>query len=211
MLRPAENGVLKVVGAVVAALVALLALAVVAALAFSVKVEGTSMAPTLQPGDRLDVDLLHRHDVDRFDLVEAAEPQPNGGSGAMIVKRVIGLPGDQVAVAGGDHPVVYLREAGSSTTYRVVSTTWAAQVGAAIVPCCTAKGSNLPVGGVPKRWATVPPDSYWVIGDNWGGSTDSRVFGFVPRADVKATLWLRIGPWGRRGHVPNPASLVPTA
>lgn len=178
-------------------------LAVVAALTFSVQVSGKSMWPTLQPGDRLEVDVLHRKDVRRFDLVDAKEP--DGAS--QIVKRVVGLPGDQVKIrlrADGRSEVL-LRPAGSSTTYVVANPTWAAGQADGGSPCCTGEGTSTQAA----TWATVPEDAYWLIGDNWGGSTDSRVFGFVDQAAVGAKLSFRILPRDRFGRVDNPARLVP--
>ena len=49
-------------------------LTVVVALTFSVQVSGHSMEPTLRSGDRLEVDVFARHDIHRFDVVEAIEP-----------------------------------------------------------------------------------------------------------------------------------------
>jgi signal peptidase I len=206
--RRDDAGLLRIAAALVVGLIAVLILAAVVALTFSVRVDGDSMRPTLKSGDRLEIDLLHRHDVHRFDLVEAAEPQP-GGPGPMIVKRVIGMPGDRVAVAGGPHPQVYLRPAGSTKVEIVDNPTWEGQVGAAIVSCCTASGTSLDAGGLPKKWVTVPAGDYWVVGDNWGGSTDSRVFGFVPAANVRARLSFRLLPWGRKGTIPSSVRLVP--
>lgn len=193
------------IGALVLLFVALIV--VVAGLSLSVVVDGQSMEPTLHSGDRLEVDLLHRHDVHRFDLVEAVEP-PSGAQagGADIVKRVIGLPGDRIAIRGGTHPVVLLRPAGSPTTYEVENDTWSTQIAGDTASCCQTNGTLVAQGGM--RWTTVPAQHYWLIGDNWGGSTDSRVFGFVSASDLKATLNWRILPWGRTGRVPDPARLV---
>ena len=199
-----------VVGVVVVVLVLLALVVGVVAFAFSVTVQGHSMEPTLHPGDRLEVDVLHRHDLDRFDLVEAVEPSSPGlHGGADIVKRVIGMPGDRVAVTGGPHPVVHLRPAGSRQTYVVESSSWSRQVGDRTAGCCRAGGTAALDGSTTLHWVTVPAASYWLIGDNWGGSTDSRVFGFVPEQSIKAKLWLRLAPWSSRGRLANPARLVP--
>lgn len=194
-----------VLGVVALVLFLVAMLVVIVGLAFSVKVEGHSMEPTLHDGDRLEVDLLHRHDVNRFDLVEAIEPQEKQyGTGQAIVKRVIGLPGDQVSVTG-KQPVVRLKKAGSSTVYVVDNPAWTPRIGANTKPCCTSEGRS----NAKSAWVTIPAHSYWVIGDNWGASTDSRVFGFVPEKNVKAKLSFRIQPLGRFGHIANPVTLAP--
>lgn len=185
------------------ALVLLGILVPVAALAFSVRVQGNSMSPTLDEGDRLLVDVLGRGDVRRFDLVDAAF-QP---SGARVVKRVIGLPGDRVSVGPprGEEPQVFVRPSGDERVYRVVNEAWVGQVGGATRACCNQEGSI----SEKRTWATVPEDHYWVLGDNWGGSEDSRDFGFVRAQDVAGRLNLRIRPLADFGRVPNPAELQP--
>lgn len=195
--------------ALVAFLVAMLA--VVVALTFSVQVSGHSMEPTLHQGDRLEVDVFARHDIHRFDIVEATEPGDKAvtgsGAGTSIVKRVIGMPGDRISIRGGATPVVLVRPAGSERTFEVVNEAWAGRVGSAVASCCTASVQGRMDGG-PARWATVPEGSYFVMGDNWGGSTDSRVFGPVPAADVRAKLTFRIQPLGRFGRLGSSARLV---
>jgi signal peptidase I len=62
-----------------------------------VVVSGTSMVPTLKPGDVLLVDkrAYVTTGPDRSDIVVAHY------SGGLVVKRVVGLPGEQVAVKQG--------------------------------------------------------------------------------------------------------------
>lgn len=55
----------------------------------------------------------------------------------------------------------------------------------------------------------MPDGSYWVPGDNWGGSTDSRDFGFVPASSVEAKLWFRILPLSKFGAVTHDVRLTP--
>ncbi|MEI4272356.1 signal peptidase I [Klenkia sp. LSe6-5] len=174
----------------------------VAALTFSVEVVGTSMEPTVHPGDRLLVDVLAREDISRFDLVEATV------FGSTVVKRVIGLPGDRIEVRVGDEAsLVLLTPSGTTTTYRVDNPAWTAQAGTLQRPCCAPDGSSTgPAGPV-----VVPPDHFWVIGDNWGASDDSRVYGFVPAQDVVAQLDRRILPLDRAGVVPSDVRLEPAA
>jgi len=203
--RDARGVVRMVLGVGVVAVFLLAMLAVVVGLTFSVQVSGHSMEPTLHNGDRLEVNVLQRHEVHRFDLVEAVEPSyPGSAGGLAIVKRVIALPGDRIAIAGGEHPVVYVRPVGEKGTFRVDNPAWPGRIGSDTASCCTAKL----VGSDRKQWQTLPADHYFVMGDNWGGSTDSRVFGPVPRDAIKAKLSFRIMPKGRFGRIANDVKLI---
>lgn len=177
-------------------------LGVVAALAFSVHVKGHSMEPTLEEGDRLLVEFWKRGDIERFDLVEARV----GVAKSPVVKRVIGLPGDTVAVRFvRGKPVVTLTPEGEETAYVVENAHWGEQVGDQVAPCCKADGT----AGTEAASVVVPEGSYWLLGDNWGGSDDSRTYGFVKAADIGGRLNLRLQPLDRFGSVPNPARLEP--
>jgi len=180
-------------------------LGVVAALAFSVRVYGDSMQPTLRTGDRLIANAFARDDVRRFDLVETTA----GSGGIPVVKRVVGLPGDRIEIRGGSMPQVLVRPADATTTYRVDNPAWASRIGGASAPCCRGDGTS---GGAaePAQEVVGPPDSYWVLGDNWGASDDSRVFGFVTAEDIRATVNVRILPLGDLGVVDSDVRLVPT-
>lgn len=191
---------LRVLAWVGISLLLLAILVPVAALAFSVKVRGTSMAPTVAEGDRLLVKFWDRDDIDRFDLVEARV----GVAKTPVVKRVIGLPGDTVSVDFADGlPVVTIIPAGSETELTVVNPTWGDQVGGALAPCCNEDGT---AGSEPQPMV-VPDDSYWLLGDNWGGSDDSRTYGFVPAERIGGDLGFRLLPLSEFGTVENPATL----
>ncbi|MBC8931244.1 type I signal peptidase SipY, partial [Escherichia coli] len=64
-----------------------------------VKVEGTSMVPTYQDGDRIFIEKISK--PDRFDIIVFDEP-PMIGSGEHFIKRVIGMPGDKIAFKNGE-------------------------------------------------------------------------------------------------------------
>lgn len=179
---------------------------VVAALAFSVTVSGHSMEPTLGERDRLLVDPFGRDDVERFDVVESSA----GGREISIVKRVVGMPGDEISVRGDqERPVALVRPEGEDVTYVVDSDAWVdGEIGTRTESCCQDDGTSLAPG---KRavWVTVPDDSYWLIGDNWGGSDDSRTFGFVDADKIQARIVFRIWPISSFGAVGGAPRLVP--
>ncbi|MDP2637842.1 MAG: signal peptidase I [Candidatus Levybacteria bacterium] len=77
------------------------------------------------------------------------------------IKRVIGVPGDNVLIKNGD---VYLN--GQILNQNLFLDPSVKTYGGSFLK------ENIPV--------TVPPESYFVLGDNRSGSSDSREWGFVP-------------------------------
>jgi signal peptidase I len=64
------------------------------------------MQPTINPGDRVEVDLSYytNKPMERFDLVLLKHPEPeynSAGADSVIVKRVIGFGGESVELRGG--------------------------------------------------------------------------------------------------------------
>jgi signal peptidase I len=104
-----------------------------------------------------------------------------------VVKRVIGLPGDHIHLANG---VVYRNHQALHEPYAVYEQAYQDNF-----------RDQFPAGmytdpGVDTHWwlemranleqgeLVVPPDSYFVLGDNRNHSRDSRYWGFVPRSNV---------------------------
>ena len=122
-----------------------------------VKVEGTSMMPTLDDQERIFINKFvyrfHFEKVDRGDTVVFWFP---GDPSKSYIKRVIGMPGDRVEVHDGDVIVNgrTLVEDYVPPEYRDQSE---------------------------MRPTTVGPDEYFVLGDHRSSSNDSRTWGMVPR------------------------------
>jgi signal peptidase I len=127
------------------ALVALTVLARRLARLEPVLVQGDSMRPTLRPGQRLAVGPLDRPPR-RGDLVVV------GREGFEVVKRVVGLPGERLRLAGGRLEVDGVEVA---EPYLAGSA-----------------GSDLEL--------RLGDGQYLVLGDHRAASTDGRDFGPVP-------------------------------
>ena len=150
------------------------------------QVEGSSMTDTLENRQYIIINKLvyflgkpQRGDVVVF-------RPPNQDHSKHYVKRVIGLPGDEVTIQDGD---VYIRPQGTETERKVDE------------PYLNDRNKDHTFVGsagksVPKSYV-VPPDHFFLLGDNRQGSLDSRSFRnlqgdlepFVPESDISGRVW----------------------
>ncbi len=171
-----------------------LALGIQAWLVKPYQIPSESMEPTLDVGQRVLVNrfLYHLTDPDVGDIVvfhppkgaeegaECGAPHPGdqacaeptaAKSDQNFIKRIVAGPGDTLSVRNG-HPVVN-GVIKSDEPYTI--------------PCGNGGACNL------RKPITIPPDHYFMMGDNRGASDDSRYWGPVPRdwliGEAFATYW----------------------
>jgi signal peptidase I len=135
-----------------------------------------SMIPTLQIGDRVIVSKLNktpgRGDVVVFNR-PANDPPASAEDPKVLIKRVIGLPGETVEARNGK---VYVDGKPLDESY---------------LP----KGTETTIA----KPITVPKGEILVLGDNRTFSQDGRYFGPIPESLIVGRAILRIWPLSRFG------------
>jgi signal peptidase I len=137
-----------------------------------------SMVPTLKVGDRVLVNKLSYklHDPRRGDIVVFKAPPAAATADIKdLVKRLVGLPGETIE---GKNGRIYINGKALSEPYLpkdVKSRTFG-----------------------PEK---VPPDSYFMLGDNRQYSKDSTFFGPIKRNQFIGRVFMRIWPPGRLGFL----------
>lgn len=188
--RGKHGSLIELVTIVAAAL--LLAIAIQAFVVKPFRIPSESMVPTLSVGQRVLADRVsyrvgspERGDIVVFkpplgaDTGECGEARPTDQacskptderSEQNFIKRVVGLPGDRLKVIGGR---VFIDGRELDEPY-------------------TREAEGCPTCNLPGE-ITIPPDHYFMMGDNRGQSEDSRVWGPVPERDLigqaRFTYW----------------------
>jgi signal peptidase I len=149
--------------------------------ALTARVEGPSMGPTLREGDLL---LVNKFPVGQGPLRRGDIVLLRLGN-ANAVKRVIGLPGDELQV---DHGQVLLKPAGVGG-WRGLNEPYVRGAWTVDSYCCDITGRATRTGFAEPL--SIPSGRYFVLGDNRNDSYDSRVFGLVPQDWIAGRVVLR--------------------
>jgi len=162
--QPHKSWLRELVEAVLPALVIVLVINIF--LAQATRVEGQSMEPTLHNNQRLIIEKVsyYFHPPQRGEIVVLRR---NGGSIVPLIKRVVGLPGETIAIHDGK---VFVNDQPLEEPYLAQST----------------------YGNMPAK--LVPEEHVFVLGDNRGASNDSRAFGMVSFDDIIGRAWVRYWP-----------------
>ena len=139
------------------------------------RIEGQSMEANLHDGQFLIVNKLvyHLHPPDRGDVVVFHSPDNPGKD---FIKRVIGLPGEEVQLVDGQ---VHINGISLHETYvhNPTQRTWGPEV--------------------------VGDSEYFVLGDNRSNSSDSRSWGMLDGEAIIGKAWLSYWPPPYLGPVPH--------
>lgn len=146
----------------------------------AVHVEGLSMFATLDNDDYLIANKIdyRLHAPERGDIIILRPPTNNSTD---FIKRIVALPGERLLIRGG---FVYIN------------------------------GHLLHEPYLPEAWVTfnnwpsdnpngevIPPNQYFVMGDNRNRSQDSRFFGPISRDRIDGKAWFRIWPIKNFGNI----------
>src|SRR5216110_3703672 len=146
----------------------------------AVHVEGLSMFATLDNDDYLIANKIdyRLHAPERGDIIILRPPTNNSTD---FIKRIVALPGERLLIRGG---FVYIN------------------------------GHLLHEPYLPEAWVTfnnwpsdnpngevIPPNQYFVMGDNRNRSQDSRFFGPITRDRIDGKAWFRIWPLDHFGNI----------
>ena len=130
------------------------------------------MYPTLEDGEIL---ILKKYDksYERFEIAVIKHDND------MLVKRIIGLPGENVKYKNNK---LYINGKKIEEPLYLETDDF----------------SLMDLG-----YTKIPDDYYLVLGDNRYNSTDSRIFGLIKKEDILGTTSLRICPFKKIGIIKN--------
>jgi len=139
-------------------------------------VEGASMEPNFETSEYLLVDEVSYRfkPVARGDVVVFHYPLDTS---KYYIKRIIGLPGETVEIKNGE-VIIYN---GANPDGAVLSEDYLPE--------------NLATNGRIKK--KLSADEYFVLGDNRQVSSDSRVWGSLPKSDIVGRVWVRVWPFSK--------------
>lgn len=146
-------------------------------------VDGESMHPTFENLNYLIVDeiVYNLENPHRGDVIVFRYP---GDPSVFYIKRIIGLPGETVSISRGE--VSILKTDGSKITLTE--------------PYVVNEDATY------SKSVTLNSGEYFVLGDNRPNSSDSRVWGPLPKKNIIGRVDLRLLPLANFGFLPGSVS-----
>lgn len=146
-------------------------------------VSGASMEPNFHNGNYLLIDeLTYRfREPQRGEVVVFRYP---GSTKEYFIKRIIGLPGETLTVAGNQITITAPRTAPITLTESYLAS------------------STKTMGSLTT---TLGPKEYFMLGDNRGNSFDSRNWGSLQRSEIIGIARLRLLPLSQMQTIGAPA------
>jgi len=191
---------IKTLGAFIWDLVKILVIAAIIVVPFRMfiaepfVVSGSSMQPNFQNHDYLIVDRLSyiTGNPQRGDVIVLLYPKDTS---QFFIKRIIGLPGETVCFnrfcdakyQSDGH--VYIENSAHAQPWLLTEPY--------LVSENETTGSPQPV--------KLGSNEFFVLGDNRTASSDSRVWGILPRGDIVGRVWARIYPLSTAGFFQTPS------
>lgn len=146
-------------------------------------VNGISMDPTFKHRDYVLIDQMKykKNEPQRGDvIVFRAPPEPE----KFYIKRVIGLPNETVEING--------------TQITIKNTMHPNGLKLSEPFIAHPQENNLSI--------KVPEGEYFVMGDNRSGSYDSRIWGTLPKEEIRGRAWFRLFPFNSIDYLPGKVS-----
>ncbi|HFI0352523.1 TPA: signal peptidase I [Streptococcus suis] len=169
-----------------------------------VSVDGHSMDPTLQHQEKLV--MFKTTSIDRFDIVVASETDSDGKE-KLIVKRVVGMPGDTIRY---ENDVLYINDQEVDEPYLdeylaafqkdKLQEEYAYNKQFQAV-AQAAQAFTQDANGYVDFTVTIPEGQYYLLGDDRLVSLDSRSVGTFARDKIKGEVVFRFWPVNRVGTV----------
>lgn len=152
-------------------------------------IPSSSMEETLHKNDRVLVNKLSYRfgDIQRGDVIVFAKPDDAPGNVNDFIKRVIALPGETISFSSGQ---VLIDGEALDEPYAGRHSTFAS---GRLMDCANEPAS--------ADYCLVPEGTVFVMGDNRGGSTDSRAFGPVETDSIVGRAFVKLWPLGDVGFL----------
>lgn len=188
MIKTSEKNTTKVKSLVEIVKIILISLAIILPIRFFVFqpfiVRGDSMEPSFSDGQYLIVDeISYRfHEPRRGDVIIFKYPKDPS---QYYIKRVIGLPKETVEIKEG-HVKIYNSKHATGV-----------DVDENYLP------KNLKTPGIVK--VELDDNNYFVMGDNRRASSDSRIWGSLPKDKLIGRVWLRGLPLAKAASFSSPS------